>query len=77
MTGMTVLPEIRKTVTNLQVWQYATYQTTKPQDALKEFLEAWGSEGWELVNVVYTHVDEGFLGGEGMTTMFYFKRPGN
>ena len=72
MTEVQFLNEIRQTISSPQLWEYATYQTHKPQDAQKDFLNDYGNDAWELVNVAYCHAD-GFVGE--MTTMFFFKRP--
>jgi len=72
MTEVQFLNEIRPTVSYTQLWEYRTYQTYAPQDAQKDFLNDWGNNGWELVNVAYCHAS-GRIGE--MTTMFFFKRP--
>jgi hypothetical protein len=76
MTERQVLPDLRATVSSAQGWEYRSYETDRPQEAVTDFLDRYGRDGWELVSAVY-------IGGRAQhefqeletPTMFYFKKP--
>lgn len=52
-----------------QNWEYETHRipdmVLMNSEAMKERLNAWGAQGYELVNVIYNHYG----------TFMFFKRP--
>ncbi len=71
-----VLPELRATLAYRQRWEYRSYETGRPQEAVTDVLDRNGRDGWELVSAVsfgvpYRHEFE----EHQSPTMFYFKRP--